>query len=179
MPVRLPVLFSAALAGVVLAAAASAAGAADKPTPLGAEGNWAAYTRQSPEGKVCYALSKPLDSLPKTVKRGQIYILINDWPARQVQGEVQIVSGYPFKPDEPVTVTIGGQKIEFFSKNEGSDGFAWVRNAGDEKALLQAMRAGAKLVVVGISKRGTRTEDTYSLKGVSSALDKIHEACGR
>ena len=40
------------------------------------------------------------------------------------------------------------------------------------------MRHGAELVVIGTSKRGTKTQDTYSLAGLSDALDKIHEACG-
>jgi hypothetical protein len=41
------------------------------------------------------------------------------------------------------------------------------------------MRAGSTMVVKGTSARGTRTTDTYSLKGVSAALDAIDKACPR
>jgi hypothetical protein len=33
------------------------------------------------------------------------------------------------------------------------------------------------MIVKGFSKRGTLTTDTYSLGGVSDALDKIHAEC--
>jgi hypothetical protein len=33
------------------------------------------------------------------------------------------------------------------------------------------------MTVKGFSKRGTLTTDTYSLKGVSPALDKVAEGC--
>jgi hypothetical protein len=39
------------------------------------------------------------------------------------------------------------------------------------------MRSGQQMIVTGISKRGTMTHDTYSLAGVSDALDKIHAEC--
>ena len=40
------------------------------------------------------------------------------------------------------------------------------------------MKRGAQIVVTGTSQRGTVTHDTYSLAGLSDALDKIHESCG-
>jgi hypothetical protein len=40
------------------------------------------------------------------------------------------------------------------------------------------MRSGQQLIVTGISKRGTMTHDTYSLGGISDAVDKIHSECG-
>ena len=41
------------------------------------------------------------------------------------------------------------------------------------------MKSGNKLVVKGISSRGTKTEDTYSLFGFTAALKLIDRACGR
>ena len=34
------------------------------------------------------------------------------------------------------------------------------------------------MIVTGTSQRGTLTQDTYSLAGISDALDKIHSTCG-
>ena len=39
------------------------------------------------------------------------------------------------------------------------------------------MRAQGELTVKGMSRRGTLTTDTYSLKGISAALDKLAEGC--
>jgi hypothetical protein len=39
------------------------------------------------------------------------------------------------------------------------------------------MRASGELTVKGMSRRGTLTTDTYSLKGISAALDKLAEGC--
>jgi len=169
------------LAGVCFAASLSAATAdeKEKPTSLGVTKSWAAYSRTTPDGKVCYALSKPVTKVPAKSKRDPIYILINDWPVRKVKGEIQVVPGYSYKDGEPVTVTVGTLSVEFFTKNEGGSGSAWVKNAGDEQKLLNAMRSGSKLVVDGVSTRGTKTKDTYSLSGLGDALDKVHQACGK
>ena len=39
------------------------------------------------------------------------------------------------------------------------------------------MRSGEKLVIDGISKRGTKTKDFYSLMGFTAAHNKINQAC--
>jgi hypothetical protein len=152
---------------------------ADKPTKLGVAKNWTAFTRTTPSGKVCYALSKPVESAPANAKRGDIYVLVNDWPGRKVKGEVQISTGYTFQDNATVTVTVADVHVDFFTKNDGSDGYAWIKNADDEQKLLDAMRHGYRLVVDGASKRGTKTKDTYSLDGVSAALDMVHKECGK
>ncbi len=43
--------------------------------------------------------------------------------------------------------------------------------------LVTAMTRGASAVATGLSARGTKTVDTYSLSGFSDALAKIHSAC--
>jgi hypothetical protein len=39
------------------------------------------------------------------------------------------------------------------------------------------MRKGADLVVKGMSAHGTQTTDTYSLKGLAQALDRVGQEC--
>ena len=87
--------------------------------------------------------------------------------------EASIVIGYPFKDGENATVEIGSDKFSFFTKADG----AWLQAKAEEKRLIDAMRAGAEMTVKGLSKRGTLTTDTYSLKGISNALDKVAEGC--
>lgn len=167
-------------AGLLVASVGSAA--ADekgKPSQIATAKGWTAYARTTPDGKVCYALAKPSVSDPKKAKRDPIYLLVNDWPKRKVKGEVQVVPGYAYKDDAPVLVSVGKLSVEFFSKNDGESGSAWVKDPEDERKLLAAMQTGAKLVVSGTSKKGLKTKDTFVLSGFGTVLDKIHSSCAK
>lgn len=157
--------------------AGSPAFAAEKPTPLGSFRDWSAFTAGSGADKTCYALSQPVASTPDNVKRGPIYFLISDFPARKVKAEPQIVSGYPYAANGTVSVSVGSGKWTFFTKNEGDNGSAWLKSRADEEKLVAAMRKGSRAVVTGVSSRGTTTTDAYSLSGISAALKKVHDAC--
>lgn len=158
-------------------AVALPASAADQPTLLGVSKDWTAYTANTAEGKVCYALSRPIAVTPKKAARDPIFVLVSTWPNRNVKDEVQIVPGYPYKDGEPVYAQVGRTRTEFFTRNSGSNGTAWVKEVDDESALVRAMRGGSRMTVTGMSSRGTRTADTYSLSGISTALDRAHRAC--
>jgi hypothetical protein len=164
----------------VLAVGSLLAGSADADAPqkLGTFKNWAAFTSGAGDGRVCYALSAPRMTEPVKVKRDPAYFLINDWPGRKAKSEPEIVPGYEYKDGSKVTVEVGADKFEFFTKNDGVAGGAWVEQQADETRLVEAMRRGAEIIVTGVSKRGTMTRDTYSLAGLSEALDKVHESCG-
>ena len=133
---------------------------------------------QGDKSKTCYALSQPKTMLPKTAHRDPVFFLVSDWPARKAKGEPEVVPGYPYKDGSNVTAKIGADKFTFFTKNDGDSGGAWVKDVADEARLVAAMRGGADMTVTGISSHGTLTTDTYSLSGISAALDKIHQACG-
>jgi hypothetical protein len=131
------------------------AGAAE-PELLGTFDDWQAYTYKAPDTRVCYAVSSPKSSeAGKKVKRDPIYFLVTHMPGRIV------------------TVKVDDKSFELFTTGDG----AWVDNAAREKEILAAMKAGTKLVVTGTSWKGTETTDTYSLAGISAAVDKIDSAC--
>lgn len=167
-------LAAAFVGGVVTALPAGA----DAPDKIGSFKSWTAYSSGTGDAKVCYAIASPTAKEPSKIKRDAVYFLINDWPGRKAKSEPEIVPGYLYKDGSKVMVEIGPDKFEFFTKNEGTAGGAWVQEQADETKLIDAMRRGAEIVVIGTSKRGTQTRDTYSLAGLSAALDKVHEACG-
>ena len=150
----------------------------ERPSVLGQFKDWGAYSRGTGDSKVCYALSEPKSTDPTNVKRDKAYFLINDWPSRKSKGEPEIVPGYQYRDGSPVTVQVGEDKFTFFTKNQDGAGGAWVLNAADESKLISAMRSGGIALVTGTSTRGTVTHDSYSLAGISDAVDKIHDACG-
>jgi invasion protein IalB len=50
---------------------------------------------------------------------------------------------------------------------------AWMENAAEEPLLLAAMKGGQSMSIKATSKRGTATAYTYSLSGISKALDSV------
>jgi hypothetical protein len=171
------IAFGLLLGGAALGQAISVA-SADQPEILGVFKDWTAYKTGVGDARVCYALSKPIQSEPRKLKRDAPYFLINDWPGRNAKAEPEIVPGYVYKEASEVTAQVGSDKFQLFTKNDGGAGGAWVEAQADEARLIDAMKAASQATVTGTSKRGTMTRDTYSLAGLSDALDKVHQSCG-
>jgi hypothetical protein len=155
------------------AAATTALAQPAPPSQLGVFGDWEAYKGTDARGTVCYVISAPKTKEPAAAKRGQIHFLISTWPGATVANEPSIMIGYPFKDGSTATVELGADSFEFFTKDDG----AWLDTGPNEGRLVAAMRAQGELTVKGMSRRGTLTTDTYSLKGISAALDKLAEGC--
>jgi hypothetical protein len=168
--------FSAILSVAAIAVCVSPA-LAENPTSLGTFKDWTALTVGSGASKSCYVISRPQTTLPAKAKRDPIGFLITDWPTRKAKAEPEVVPGYQYKDGSTVTAEVGSDKFEFFTKNDDGQGGAWIKSPADEARLVTAMRGNAQMIVKGFSKRGTLTTDTYSLAGVSDALDKIHAEC--
>ena len=130
------------------------------------KGNWNFVK----ENDYCYIGSLPVNSdIPEGKKRGDVYILvyrINNNP----ETIIQINSGYPYKNKESVNVEIDKKNYEFFADEDS----AWTNN---DKEVVYAMKKGVKLTVFGISLRGTKTVDTYTLNGFTVAYNKLTKDC--
>lgn len=147
----------------------------DQATLLGQFGDWGAY-KASPGGKeVCFALSKPTSAVtdPPGRNRDPSYAFVSTRPAEKVKNEISVIVGYPQKPGVDASATIGTASYVMYTQNDG----AWVKNAAEEAQMVDAMRKGSDLVIKSISTHNTKTTDTYSLKGVSEALDKVAAEC--
>lgn len=151
-------------------------GAANAQTPKLVEAfkDWAAYAVDGANGKVCYVASQPKDQQPSGVNRDPVFFMVSHWKNRNVKNEASVIIGYPFADNSKVTTQIDGNSFSMFTKGDG----AWMENTNQEATLVAAMKAGSKMVVKGTSRRGTNTTDTYSLSGISAALNKIASVCG-
>jgi len=159
----------------VLAQQKKPANPTDQAVLLGQFGEWGAY-RASPGGKkVCFALSKPTSaaSEPAGRSRDPSYAFVSTRPAEKVRNEISVIVGYPQKPGHDASAAIGQSTYAMYTQNDG----AWVKNAAEEAQMVDTMRRGSDLVVKSESARGTKTTDTYSLKGIAQALDKVAEEC--
>ena len=171
--IRILGLFTA----VALCMGVSAPAMAEPANLLGVFGNWSAFSSGTGSSLTCYALSKPRASQPKAAKRSSIYLMVSDWPGRKVKGEPQIVYGYQAKEGGAAGLGVGPDKFSFFIRNNGKDGSAWLQQLNDNPRLVSAMGGGVSAVAIGVSSKGTRTSDTYSLSGFNDAMAKVHTAC--
>jgi invasion protein IalB len=157
------------------ASAQPKASPADQATLLGQFGDWGAY-KASPGGKtVCFALSKPTSATtePPGRPRDASYAFISTRPSEKVKNEISVIVGYPQKAGMDAAATVGSAHYVMYTQNDG----AWVKNAAEEAQMVDAMKKGADLVIKSESGRGTKTTDTYSLKGIAEALDKVAAEC--
>ena len=155
---------------------ASMTGGAE-PTLIGQFGTWGAYSA-TPNGKhVCFALAKPTASKtnPPNRPRDPAYAFVSTRPAEKVVNEVSIMIGYMLKPGSESTVEVGGASYAMYTQGDG----LWIKNAAEEDQMVQAMRRSADAIVKGVSAKGTETTDTFSLKGLAQALDRLGQDCRR
>ena len=134
-------------------------------------GDWATYSYQAQNGKVCYVLTvpKPKSMQPPSVDHGDMFFFVSQRPGQAVSFEPQFIAGYALREGSKVSVAIGSKKFTMFTKGKS----AWVENAAEEPMLIDAMKGGDSMQVQAQSGRGTKTSYAFSLKGISAALDSI------
>ena len=152
------------VASIVLGATSAAAA----PRMVANSGDWDVYSYQRDGKAVCYALSVPKDSKPSNVDHGSNYFLIA--PAQGAdRKEPEVISGYPLKAGSMIEISVGQDRFQMFTK----DNTGWVNNTSRAPELMKALRGGRTMIIKAISARGTRTIYTYSLNGISAALDRV------
>jgi len=158
------------------AAAPAAAGGAE-PQLIGQFGTWGAYVANPNGKKVCFALAKPASSKtnPPNRPRDPAYAFISTRPTEKVVNEVSVMIGYTLKPGSESTLEVGGASYAMYTQGDG----LWIKNAAEEERMVEAMRKASDLTVKGVSAKGTQTTDTFALKGLAQALDRLAQDCRR
>jgi invasion protein IalB len=141
---------------------------------LGTFSDWTAVVDGSGNKRLCYIGSAPKKAEGKYTTRGDVHFLVTNRPADNVRGEVSVSAGYVYKDGKDAEAEVDGRKFKLFTRGEN----AWAYDAGSDKAMVAALKAGKQLLVRGTSSRGTTTTDTYSLSGFTAALAAIDKACG-
>ena len=161
-----------AIAAATLVASTAVASAQ---TSVGTFQKWNVFTSNEPDGKMCFVASQPQDSKYSQVitSRDPVFFMITSIPAKKIRNEVSTIIGFAFGPNATVQLDIDGMKFTMFTANTDT---AWAMPE-QEAALVNAMKAGSTLKVTGTSKRGTSTTDTYSLSGITAALQKMATEC--
>ncbi|MEM6851481.1 MAG: invasion associated locus B family protein [Pseudomonadota bacterium] len=161
-------------AGALAAAALCAdAAAAATPKAIATYRDWNVFQLEEGGDTICFAVTEPQDSSPKSVRHGDVFFLVSTWKSGAASNQPSFMAGYDLKERSKPAARVGSDKFEMYtSKNE-----AFVEEPADEARLINSMRRGSTMRVSATSSRGTATSYEISLLGVSAALDRAAEAC--
>jgi hypothetical protein len=98
---------------------------------------------------------------------------VSSWPREGVRAEVSVKTASPLKPGALGSIIV--DKLSFKLHSNGDRGY--VIDATDELKLLDAMKKGSNLIVLAQTEQGVMGKDTYSLGGLTQALQAITLAC--
>ena len=83
---------------------------------------------------------------------------------------IQITAGFKYKSQDSVQVTIDDVKYNFYTDEDT----AWAK---DDKKTIVAMKKGLKFQTTGVSSKGTTVVDFYTLKGITTAINRLINDC--
>lgn len=158
-----------AVIGLALSASLPIGAQAQAPNRIKQFNAWGAYSHTGTTGKVCYVLSIPTLKEPADRDHGDVFFMLSQHPGQNVSLEPQFRVGYPFQAESKVILNIDGKTFNMFTKGAN----AWMENPAEEQSVVNAMRAGRSMNVVGKSRRGTQTKYAYSLSGVTASINEI------
>ncbi len=167
----------AAAFGAALATTTTFAFAQEESTNrVAAKTDWSVFVESDP--KECWSVSSPKETVNSkdgrvvAVNRGDILLFVTFRPGGAA-GEVSFTGGYPFAGGSTVSLDISGNTFELFTDGE----WAWSASPGDDAKIITSMKRGADAVATARSARGTQTKDTFSLLGLTAALDEAEKRC--
>ena len=137
--------------------------------------DWTLYSNAA-GGQICFLAGVPSATEPAGLKRDPALLYISAWPKDGVKAEISVKLGFLAKKATEPVLTISGAASGTF-KLFVKDDRAYVADATQELKLLEAMKKGTKLTVQAMSERGTTVSDTYSLQGITNALQALAGGC--
>lgn len=140
---------------------------------LGRFNSWQAHSYKESGQTICNMWSRPKTHAEDGKPRGDIFVYVTHRPKEKRFHEISLDMGYPLKPKSDVVLKIGSKRFKLFVKGQSAFG-----RSEDDKKIVKSMRAGNSMTITGVSSKGTKTKDSYSLKGFSKANNAANKACG-
>lgn len=137
---------------------------------IGEYRDWTAYSAAGGgTAAICFALSKPTEVSPEPDGYTGGYLYLTHRPSEGVSNELNFVAGYTFAPDQPATLTVGGQSYDLFTQRDA----AWLLDASQNDNLAGSLRAGSSVTIEGTTDKGILVSETFSLSGATAASRAI------
>jgi len=140
--------------------------------PIAVFKDWTVFTTTQNNKEICYIASLPFKKDGNYKSRGEPFLTVTRIFDSNFD-EVNVSSGYPYKKEKDVEISIGKRKFVLFSHEEK----AWAYNRSDDMAIVEQMKKGVKLKVTGYSQLETYSTDTYSLLGFTEAYEEMLFLC--
>lgn len=137
---------------------------------------WTLYAGEDGAGKICFLAAIPTQTQPPAVMRETALTYVSAWPKDGVKSEVSFKIGFPIKKGTDPFASIIGQSASSY-KLFVKDDRAYVADTTQELKLLEALKKGSKLTIQTTASDGTTVIDTYSLQGITAALQALAVGC--
>ena len=135
--------------------------------------DWYVFTIKQKNAKVCFQTSTATKSEGDYSKRGDVLFVVTHRSVGKELGVINFRTGYSFKKNTDAIITIDKHKFLLFTN--GSDG--WAKDSKTDRAIIKAMIRGSQMLIAGISSRGTKTTDSFSLNGFTASYKAARKAC--
>jgi len=142
---------------------------AQTPKLVGEFKDWQVHENDGVPARICFATSQPRETSPRGISRNAAYFYVSAWPKDGVKAEVSLKLGFTAPDDSNVLVQIGSNRFQLFAKGDK----AFVADPRDELKLIAAMKRGSFMTVTAKTSNGATVKDTYSLIGVTQAMNAI------
>ena len=159
------------LLGGLVALATSIAVPASARESLGLYGSWGAF--RDPMAPRCYAIA--MAEADSRQRDYQPFAAVGTWPRRAVRGQVHFRLSRRIAPDRPITLAIGDRRFQLI----GGGGDAWAASAGDNAAIVAAMRSAPRMRISARDAAGRSFGNAWQLGGAASAMDAAAIGCAR
>jgi len=146
---------------------------AEEVKKMGTHKDWETYVINNEQGKVCFTQSKPVLQAPKNSPR-DARLFITFRPGEKIINEISITAGYEFNTKNSITATSGKNKYKFDIAQEG---FAWIADNKLERKMVNIMKKGSRIMIIGYNQKGSQTIDHYSLLGFTKAYNATKANC--
>ena len=145
-----------------------------KPVEMDSFKDWSVYRDDSGSERICYMSSEPkkLRGDYDRNNRGETRVFVSHF-GKSDRNVVSVLAGYKYQKQSDVTFNIDGKETVLFTQ----DNRAYSFNEADDATLVTGMKRGSKLTVTGISSRGNKTIDEYSLSGFTKAKALLDKLC--
>ncbi|RFB06407.1 hypothetical protein DX908_08785 [Parvularcula marina] len=135
--------------------------------------DWTVYKAEVGGDTVCYAVTEPTDRDPAGVDHGEVYFAVSTWKSGKAAEQPSLMAGYDLRERPKPLVRIGSNRWDMFTAGDE----AFIETDGDESRLVGAMKRGSDMRISAMSERGTNTEYSFSLYGITNALERAAREC--
>ena len=136
--------------------------------------DWAVFTNEVGDDRICYAVTEATDKAPVGEDHGEVWFYVTSWRSGRAKGQPSLKVGYDLRPDLSPSARVGRTKWTLFSA--GNEAFA--RDEDDTK-LVRAIKRGSELRIEAVSSADTQVAYHFSLAGSTAAIDRAAAICRR